>query len=355
MTDALADRAGALLARELAASCAPGVTGALVVDGALVVQTAAGYEDPAGASPLDPGARMYVYSATKPLIAACVLRLAEQGRLELDAPVQRWLPELLELPVTTPLAVWRLLNHTAGLPDYGARPDYNTDLRANPAAPWTAEQFLARTLADGLAYEPGASWAYSNIGYLILRLLLERLHGAPLAEVLARELFVPLGLPGPRVVASLADTAILAPGWSTQLVPDAPPREMTRVYHPGWVSHGVVAATAGELALLLDGVLRGDLLRPASRAAMLEPVVLPFDHPFFRQPAYGLGLMIDAAPARGGVVAGHGGGGPGYSVGVLHVRRPAGPPVTAAAIVNADADDLGMPLAWALARTAADE
>src|SRR5690606_23315794 len=85
----------------LAESGVPGATVAAVVDGQPVLKAAFGSADLGGTSPLDPDARFYIYSITKTLTAIATLQLAEQGRLNLDVPVQAYLPDLaLVEPVT---------------------------------------------------------------------------------------------------------------------------------------------------------------------------------------------------------------------------------------------------------------
>ena len=142
------------------------------------------------------------------------------------------------------MTIRQLLGHTAGIPDYGGLPEYAAAVRATPETPWSGAEFLARTLPSGLRFAPGTSWAYSNIGFLLIRQLLERVTGEPLAALLDRALFAPLGLQRTTVAATLADAATLTPGWSTYLDPTGDLADVTPRYHPGWVSHGVVTATA---------------------------------------------------------------------------------------------------------------
>lgn len=324
----------------LAHAGAPGAVLALRVDGQPAATVAAGLRDLQRRAPLEESARFYIYSNTKTLIAALALRLAEAGRLALDEPFQAYLPDVALEP---PVSVRRLLNHSGGIPDYGALPAYYEALRAHPARPWSDAEFLAATLGKGLAYTPGAGWGYSNIGYLLLRRLVERITGQPLAQALRAWVLMPLGLEGSFVAQSLEDAAVLTPAYSAFFTRGAL-EDVRQVYHPGWVSHGVVAATAPELAGMLDGIVGGALLDARSRAAMLDALDVPVQHPLFQRPAYGLGLMVDRQ-SRFGLLAGHGGGGPGYSAGVFCLPDAGGHRITAAALVNSDAGDAGQLLA----------
>ena len=140
----------------------------------------------------------------------------------------------------------------------------------------------------------------------------------------------------------------MTPGWSSALDPAAGLQDIAPRYDPGWVAHGLVAGTAHELARLTEAIVAGEVLPPASRDALLTPTLLTFAHPHFRQPAYGLGAMLDPASPHG-AVAGHGGGGPGYSAAAFHFPHLAGRPVTIAALLNRDRDDAAPRLVFALA------
>ena len=340
-----AGQLAAIVASLLAAGDVPGATVAIRVAGQPARVFAVGSRDPAATAALAPDARLYVYSVTKLILAVATLQLAARGELALEAPIRAYLPEHA-LPA--PVSVRQLLGHTGGLPDYGGLADYAASLRASPGTPWSDATFLERTLAGGPLFPPGAGWANSNIGYLLIRRLLERVTGQRLGPLLDRALFAPLGLRQTAVVASLADAATLTPGWSRYLDPGAPRADIARRYHPGWVAHGVVASTAGELARLVEAIFLGPLLAEAERAALLAPTVLPFAHAPFRRPAYGLGAMIDAASPHG-AMAGHVGGGPGYAAAAFHYAALAGQPTTIAALANGDEGDIALRIVAAVA------
>jgi D-alanyl-D-alanine carboxypeptidase len=323
----------------------PGASVSVRVGGAHTFTLAVGTRDLAGAVTLHADARFPFYSITKLILAAAALQLVGQGRLALDGPIG---PQLPEVALPAPITLRQLLGHTAGLPDYGALPAYGAALRTHPERAWTDAEFLAHTLPQGLRFPPGTSWAYSNIGYMLVRLLIERAAEQPLVVALRRLVFAPLGLRRTRVATDLAAGATLTQGWSSALDPAAGLQDIAPRYDPGWVAHGLVAGTAHELARLTEAIIAGNLLTSASRAALLAPTLLPFTHPHFRQVAYGLGTMLDPASPHGRV-AGHAGGGPGYSVAAFHFPHLAGRPVTIAALLNRDRDDAALRLVFDLA------
>ena len=107
-----------------------------------------------------------------------------------------------------------------------------------------------------------------------------------------------------------------------------------------------------ELAQLVEAVIAGPLLSASERALLLTPTILPFAHPLVRQPAYGLGIMIDTASPYG-LTAGHSGGGPGYSAAAFHFATLAGQPTTIIALANRDRDDVAMRIVFAIAELTA--
>lgn len=348
----LADRVSRLLSR----ATAPGAAVGVMLDGEPMLVAGIGCRDLDRTVALASDARFPLYSITKPLLAAVALQLVGEGALALDAPLRDTLCDLLpELPDVPAITLRRLLNHTSGLPDYGALPAYNADLRADSTRPWTEEEFLARTLAARPRAAPGAEFTYSNLGYMLIRVLLEQVAGAPLSRLLAERLFAPLGLQRTFVYTTLADSHLLTPGFSEFFTSAGEPRDIAPRYHPGWVAHGLVVSTAEETAVIVDALFRGRLIPPALLAEMTAPVPVAVDHPVLRSPAYGLGLMLGQVEIDDRLlpVAGHGGGGPGYDLGMLHARDEAGRSRTAVALVNRDRDDSGLRLAAELLRLTA--
>jgi D-alanyl-D-alanine carboxypeptidase len=264
------------------------------------------------------------YSITKTFTAALVLTLCEEGMLSLDDRLARWFPRIAQ---ADRVSLRQLLNHTAGIPDYGGLRRYHEGVKSSPSMPWSFEQFAAETFDRGLWFEPGHGWAYSNPGYMLLKRIAEEVTGVSYRALIQERIARPLGLRRTFVAESINDLAALAPGTSRELSADGAPRDVRAFYHPGWVSHGVVASTASELVRFLDRLFRRKLLRPPSLASMMELVPLPEDESEdsseqdlpsrYGKPSYGLGVMGDPA-SPWGLVVGHNGGGPCYHASAFH-------------------------------------
>lgn len=262
-----------------------------------------------------------VYSVTKTFIACLLLQLAEAGRLDLDAPVSRlWRGPALPAAFTDAVTTRRLLNHTAGVPDYGGLPEYHAQVRQHPGQPWTLQRFMQVAKDQPWTVPEPARFSYSNPGFMVLRQLLEMLGGMPWHVQLAERICLPLGLARTTVARATSDLLALAPGLSRLVGEDDAWLDVRGRYHPGWVSHGVIASTASEVATFLHALFSGRLLQPGSVAAMFEAVPVGPVGGRWCQPGYGLGLMIDPAMPPG-PVRGHNGGGPGYSASAFGLWR----------------------------------
>jgi CubicO group peptidase (beta-lactamase class C family) len=227
------------------------------------------------------------WSFTKTVIATAALALVRNGRLDLDKPLPN-----------RPYTLRQLLQHRAGLTEYGRLPAYQEAVERNEDA-WPADDMLARTAAERLVYEPGKGWGYSNIGYYFVRRLIEQTTDRTLGDALDHLVLRPLGIAGVRFAA---DRAHYSPG-----------------YDPRWVYHGLLVGPIAQAALTLQRLLAGDLLPPPLLSAMCDRYLVggPIAGRPWQTPSYGLGLMIGETTG-GELIAGHTGGGPGSAIAVYH-------------------------------------
>ncbi|MCI0562497.1 MAG: beta-lactamase family protein, partial [Nitrososphaera sp.] len=113
---------------------------------------AAGFEDAAKTRSINTDARFLVYSITKTFIGVVTLRLVQQKVLALDDRLSSWFSEI---NFASAITVRQLLNHTAGLPDYGSLPSYQKAVKRISSVPWSFSEFLKHTCGHGLAFLPG--------------------------------------------------------------------------------------------------------------------------------------------------------------------------------------------------------
>jgi D-alanyl-D-alanine carboxypeptidase len=277
------------------------------------------------------------YSITKTFTATLILQLRDEQRLGLEDRLAKWFPRIDR---SDRITLRQLLNHTAGVPDYGRLESYHDAVRTSPSVPWSFERFAAETFEKGLLFEPGSGWAYSNPGYMLLTRIAEDVAGMPYRALIDERIARPLGLARTTVPQSVSDLAALAPARSTALASDRTPRDVRDHYHPGWVSHGVVASTPSDIACFFDALFCRDFL-PA-RSVEENTVLVPIGaEPAagtspWRRPSYGLGIMGDPEFSWDRLW-GHSGAGPGYSTSVFHARDLGALSVCAMCAVEGDA------------------
>ena len=253
---------------------------------------AAGVSDVASGRPLEPGALLPVASIGKMLTALALFREQEAGRLDLDAPVHRYLPWLPLATPFGPITVRHLLGHTAGIVG---------GMEGSPSP--TAEALGLAHTPPG--WPPGERANYSNVGYAVLGLVLERVAGCSYAEALQRHVLDPCAMTASEAVTTAEAQARAATGHlelpGGALVP-AP-------WVPTTAGSGASLSTVADLGRLLRAVVAGDppLLAPATRQAMLTPA-LPIDE----EKGYGYGLGVEIDIAAGYTRVGHQGDCPGY-------------------------------------------
>ena len=175
---------------------------------------------------------------------------------------------------------------------------------------------------------------------MLLKRIAEEIAGVSFAAMIRERLARPLGLDRTFVPESPGDLSQLAPAMSRALAPDGVPYDVRGLYHPGWVSHGVVASTPSDVARFFDALFCGMLLSRQSRQATTSLVPVGQSPPSasrWRTPSYGLGIMGDPDSAFGRLW-GHNGGGPGGTTSVAHAPDLGGVSVCAMCGFEGEAD-----------------
>jgi D-alanyl-D-alanine carboxypeptidase len=164
-----------------------------------------------------------------------------------------------------------------------------------------------------MLFAPGESWAYSNVGYMLVADILERATGVKFAQVLAQCITQPLALQRTKALETIADLMACVPGFGSEVTEDGSLVDVRGRYHPGWCAPRVVSSKPSEITRVFDALFSGQLLAADSMRRMLTLVPLPG----LREPPMvidgGMGLFSNAASPYGRNY-GHGGGGPGYDL-----------------------------------------
>lgn len=224
--------------------------------------------------------RYRVASVSKQFTATAVLMLADEGKISLDDPLVRYLPELGPANRAT---VRQTLSHIAGFPNFWIV-DYVTPEMRTAIAP---QAIINRWGAAPSDFQPGSKFNYSNTGYVVLGRLVEKVSGKPLGAFLQDRVFRPLKMASAEDVDGKPPGVSDADGYSRTAV--GPPREAQRP-GPGWTfGSGELAMTASDLARWDMAVLDRRLMSRTAYAVQETDAKLNDGS----ATGYGLGVFVD--------------------------------------------------------------
>ncbi|MFF8288873.1 serine hydrolase domain-containing protein [Streptomyces sp. NPDC016309] len=276
------------VAAALNAAMANGAPGAMArftgPDG--VLTRTAGVRDRASGAAMDTRARFRIGSVSKTFSSVVLLQLVDERKVELDAPVNRYLPGLLP---DDRITVRHLLTHRSGLADY-------TDAMFARTVPgfesvrnrvFSYQELVDLSLAEPRTTEPGVAYKYSNANFVVVGMLIEKVTGKPVGKEYERRIIKPLGLRNTSYVHP--DTRIEGLRVRGYLHPDeagAPLVDSTEQTVSWAQSAGAVISAPADLNTFMTALMRGRLLSPRTLEAMTT--VTPTDATNTR--FYGLGL-----------------------------------------------------------------
>ena len=189
---------------------APGAAWGIVIDGQLAHQGATGIRDVATKAPVDADTVFRIASMTKSFTAMSILKLRDSGKLSLDDPAERYVPELKGLKYPTSdsprITIRHLLTHSEGFPEDN---------------PWGDQQLsdteadLSRMLREGIPFSnaPGIAYEYSNYGFAILGRVVSQASGMPYDEYVTANILKPLGMTSTTLHPSKVPPKMLAIGY----------------------------------------------------------------------------------------------------------------------------------------------
>lgn len=216
----------------------PGLAVAIVKDDQVVFIK--GYGEASPGVPVTSQTQFYIGSVTKTFTGLAIMKLVEEGKLELDAPVQKYLPwfEVADEQVSKQITVRNLLTHTSGLSEKG---DPNTSAYTSSLE---EQARLLRFVRPNAAV--GSTYQYYNQNYRLAGLLIEQVSGQKYADYLQSNIFTPLGMV--NSVSDPANAPALAQGYSRVF---GFPLPRSQTYIPGALPSGYLITTAGDMARYL--------------------------------------------------------------------------------------------------------
>ncbi|MGH8241309.1 MAG: serine hydrolase domain-containing protein, partial [Steroidobacteraceae bacterium] len=239
-------------------------------------------------------------SITKQFTSMAVLLLVERGRLGLADPIGKSLPGIPE--AWRACTIRQLLSHTSGIPDYEEVMGY--DEYRNPMAP---DQVFAFVASRPLDFEPGTRWKYSNTGYYVLTLLIEKLGGESYTSFVTSNILTPAGMSHTRssepteVIANRASGYVYREGF----------RNRDAIQPTATGGAGLLVSTVGDMVRWASFLSKRSLLKPESYAEMLADTHLRDGS----TTGYGFGWFV--APMRNHPSLSHSGETPGFTANFL--------------------------------------
>lgn len=306
------------LQRDLTAIHEAGVTGVLaevdVGKRRLVARTGTGNLD--NGEPVPYRAYFRMGSNTKTFVAVVVLQLVAEGKLALDDTVERWLPGVVAGNGNDGrrITVRQLLQHTSGLHDYARElPLFSKqDFLAHRFDDYRPEQLVAAAMQHPPDFQPGTSWNYSNTGYQLAGMIIQRATGNTWLHEVEKRVIRPLGLRDTFSRGSRPDLP-RPHARSYSKFPGEQEFTDTSLLNMTWGgAAGELVTTTKDLQAFWQGLLGGRLLEPAQLAQMKTTVVAETWQEF--EPGIRYGLGITSTPLSCGELSwGHGGDLPGYA------------------------------------------
>src|SRR5215213_1302812 len=301
----------------------PGAVFGVVVDGELVWMKAAGVREKTNDAPVTPETVFRIASMTKSFTAMAIMKLRDEGKLSLEDPVQKYIPELANLPYPTGdspvLTIRHLLTHSEGFPEDNPWGDRQLAQSDETMRAW---------LRTGIPFStsPGTAFEYSNYGFAILGQIVAKASGRPYADYVRDNILKPLGMNSSTFDMSSVPREQIALGYRRE---DNAWKPEPILAHGSFGAMGGLWTNAHDLARYVaflmsafpprDEPERGPIKRSSAREMQQAWRAQPagafratVDAPLqlgVSSYAYGLGVSQDC---RFGHVVGHGGGLPGY-------------------------------------------
>ncbi len=290
---------------------------AVMDNGKTIYEKCYGYSDLQKKIPLNDNSLFELASCTKQFTAMAIMMLAERGKLNYSDTLQRFIPDLPYYGIT----IENLLTHTSGLPDYMEEMESHWD-KTKFATNYDIIELFKKNRPDSL-FAPNEKYTYSNTGYAMLSVIIEKASGMTYAEFLKKNIFEPLGMKRSRVYntrRSLHETIdnyaygyVYSDSLKKYLLPDEVPELEMVKYLDAITGDGSVNSTLPDL-LLWDKALRENkLVTKATLDRAYSKHILSNG----KESRYGYGEFIQSTPGSEKLVY-HSGGWPGYCTFILH-------------------------------------
>ena len=326
----------------------PGASILVVSDGRLVYEHAYGFRELERRIPANVGTLYEIGSITKQFTAAAILQLQDAGKLNIDAKVSTYVPDV---PHAGEITLRQLLTHTSGLPDY-----FDPANDEQFTKPVTFQQLMSLVADKPLDFQPGSKSSYSNTGYILLGRIIEVTSGQSYREYVRTHLLVPAGMTHTFTVTDEPSLPTMAKGY--RHVNGKLERGLIISESFGW-SAGNLVSTVGDLEKWNEALTGGKIVPMSDYALMTTPQVTTAGE----DSGHGLGLFIETRNGQPRI--GHTGGSFGFTAAnfyfpkqklrIITLTNDVDAPEPGEILANVIFDDLNPDLARAASQPAPDE
>ena len=295
----------------------PGATIGFVLPDGRSGSVSVGLADTENKIALKPADRMLAGSIGKTYVSAITLQAVQEGKLDLDAKIERWLGSeswFPRLPNAKDITLRMLMNHSSGIPEHVLNKDFIAALKKDPDRVWKPHELIAYILDAKPLFAAGQGWSYADTNYILVGMIFERVTKKTVYGEVARRILKPFKLE--RTIPS--DRRILPQLITGYSMPNSPFGFEGRVIIDGkfiinpqmeWTGGGF-ASTAEDLARWAKLLYEGKVLKQEMLDQMLAGVAANEGRGSGAGNKYGLAVQI--RPSDWGVSYGHGGWFPGY-------------------------------------------
>ena len=231
-------------------------------DGKVLLDKAYGFANLEWDVPNTPTTKFRLGSITKQFTAASILLLEERGKLKVEDPVKKYMPDA---PAAwDKITIFHVLTHTSGIPSFTGFPDFES----REAQAMTPEKLVEWFRDKPLEFEPGTKWNYSNSGYVLLGYLIETISGQSYSDFVQQNIFTPLGMKDSGYDSNSAIIAHRAAGYTPG---KSGPVNAGFVHMSIPFSAGALYSTTEDLLRWEQGLFGGKVLKAESLAKMTTP------------------------------------------------------------------------------------
>ena len=301
----------------------PGATFSVILPDGEAIEIAYGYADLEAKTPMPTDGRMFSGSTGKTYVSAIAMQLIDEGKLDVDNLVSSYFGDeewYTPLPNSSSMKVKHLLTHTSGLPRYVFKPSFWETFNKNRMRNYPPSELLGFVAGDEPVHAPGEGWGYSDTGYLLIGLIIEKITGNAYYDEVQNRIFKPFKLNSTSPSTTRKFPGLVQGYTGDHVAPyDLPPKVVENglyIYHPEFeYTGGGVVSNSPDLARWTKLLYEGKVFSQERLKELLQPMGFRTGKP--AESGYGYGVFV--YKTQKGPAYGHSGFFFGYETELLYL------------------------------------